>query len=304
MLMSIDYNYNNKNIYQNPLLKMLNKKIKFILKFLILALTIFTLDAPLALTKNALGSELSIENRYELNEQINLNYSVRSLGLNIASVELDFNLSDSKYWSNTKIKAKGIGGIFSSTEWTFASRGNLEKKKISPKFYSNHITTKKGKGYVSITYRTELLTIYALPENDKEREDLLAIHLDTKTKDPLSTIIEISLYKIDNPCVGQWKITDGRRVFSLVFRKLDLSKKAEDLIGCEVKYTPIAGQSDKELEDEKDNPSPYHKIWLSKIKINNQMDILIPVMIHAKTDLGITKIELDDITINDINIVL
>ena len=109
---------------------MLNKKIKFILKFLTAVLTIFALDVPLVLAKNILGTDLSIENRYGLNEQINLNYSVRSLGLNIANVELDFNLSDSKYWSNAKIKAKGIGGIFSSTEWVFASRGNLEKKKI------------------------------------------------------------------------------------------------------------------------------------------------------------------------------
>jgi hypothetical protein len=284
---------------------MLNKKIKFILKFLTAVLTIFALDVPLVLAKNILGTDLSIENRYGLNEQINLNYSVRSLGLNIANVELDFNLSDSKYWSNAKIKAKGIGGIFSSTEWVFASRGNLEKKKISPKFYSNHITTKKGRGYVSIAYRTELLTIYALPENDKEREDLLAIHLDTKTKDPLSTIIEISLYKIDNPCTGHWKVTDGRRIFSLQFKKLvDSDKEFKNLIGCEVKYTPIAGQSEKELEEEKENPSPYHKIWFSKIKINNKVDILIPITIHAKTDLGVTKIDLNDITVNNINIVL
>ncbi len=283
---------------------MLNKKIKSILNFLILMLITFTLALSFSLAEDSVNKNISIENRYNLNEQIYLNYSVRSLGLNIANFELDINLSDSKYWANAKIKAKGIGGIFSKTELTYGSRGNLEKKKISPKFYSNHISTKKGRGYVSIAYRAKLLTVYALPENNKEKEDLLAIHLDTKTKDPLSTIIEISLYKIDNPCVGQWKVTDGRRVFSFVFKKLDLNKKTEDLIGCEVKYTPIAGQSDKELEDEKDNPSPYHKIWFSKIRINNQMDILIPVMIHAKTDLGITKIELDGITINDKNIVL
>ena len=283
---------------------MLNIKIKYFLKLSILMLAILVSYMPYSLAENTTNKEISTENRYELNEQIHLSYSVQSFGLNIANLELDFNLSDSKYWSNAKVQAKGLGGIFSKTVWTYGSRGNLQKKKISPKFYSNHISTKRGKGYVSIAYRTEKLIIYALPENDEERQNILSKNLDTKTKDPLSTIIEISLYKVDKPCTSQEKITDGRRVFLLTFRELDSSADSQNPIACEVKYTPIAGQTEKELEEEKKNPSPYHKIWFFKVKINSQVSILVPVKIHAKTDLGLTKINLNNMTINDINVVL
>ena len=108
--------------------------------------------------------EYDIEKRYFIDDQINLEYDIKSLGLKIAKLNFEVNFVEAQYFSNATVKTQGIGDLFSNSIWTFSARGILSKNDIQPKFYNNHIETKKGVGHVSIVYRNGKHNILARPE--------------------------------------------------------------------------------------------------------------------------------------------
>jgi Protein of unknown function (DUF3108). len=97
--------------------------------------------------------EYDIEKRYFIDDQINLEYDIKSLGLKIAKLNFEVNFGEAQYFSSATVQTQGIGDLFSNSIWTFSARGTLGKNDIKPKFYNNHIETKKGVGNVSIVYR-------------------------------------------------------------------------------------------------------------------------------------------------------
>ena len=86
--------------------------------------------------------EYDIEKRYFIDDQINLEYDIKSLGLKIAKLNFEVNFGEAQYFSNATVKTQGIGDLFSNSIWTFSARGILSKSDIQPKFYNNHIETK------------------------------------------------------------------------------------------------------------------------------------------------------------------
>ena len=73
-----------------------------------------------------------IEDRYYLDHQINLNYEIKSLGLRIAKLDFEVNLTESQFFSSAVIETQGLGDIFSNSTWTFSARGTLKKSEIQP----------------------------------------------------------------------------------------------------------------------------------------------------------------------------
>ena len=216
-----------------------------------------------------------IEDRYFLNHQINLDYEVKSLGLKVAKMRFEVNLTESQFFSNAMIKTQGIGDLFSNSTWAFSSRGTLEESKVQPKFYNNHIKTKKGVGHISIVYRDGLHNILARPAIPEEKEIELYKNLNTGVIDPIASIIEMSLYPSKDICSGSREVTDGRRIFSITYIL------SEDLGQCSLKYVPLTGFSDKEYKKESDSPTPPFLIKLAKVKIKNNFSILIPTNIST-----------------------
>lgn len=245
--------------------------------FLCSCLIIYFFSLPLSADEkeDETVTAYGIEDRYFLDHQINLNYEVKSLGLKVAKIRFELNLTESQFFSNATIKTQGIGDLFSNSTWAFSSRGTLEESKIQPKFYNNHIKTKKGVGHISIVYRNGFHNILARPAIPEEKKIELYKNLSTSVIDPISSIIEMSLYPSKDICSGSRKVTDGRRIFSITYIL------SEDLEQCSLKYIPLSGFSEKEYKKESEDPSPPFLIELAKVKIKNNFSILIPTNIST-----------------------
>ncbi len=232
-----------------------------------------------------------IEERYYIDDQINLTYDIKSLGLKIARLDFEVNFGEAKYFSNATVQTQGIGDFFSNSIWTFSSRGTLSKNDIQPKFYNNHIETKKGVGHVSIVYRNDKHNILARPEINDEK--LIRLHegLNAQTIDPISSMIEMSMYHNHDICTGEWDVTDGRRIFSIEFTQLKEQKI------CSAKFIPLIGFSDKEMKKYEEEPVPFFLIDLLKITIRGEFVFLIPISINASEGIS-GSIDLVDLLIN------
>ena len=105
--------------------------------------------------------EYDIEKRYFIDDQINLEYDIKSLGLKIAKLNFEVNWEASTF-QTLPLKHKVLE-IFFKFNLDILSK-ILSKNDIQPKFYNNHIGTKKGVGHVSIVYRNGKHNILARPE--------------------------------------------------------------------------------------------------------------------------------------------
>ena len=250
----------------------------------------------------AVGEEISdrfeydIEKRYFIDDQINLTYDIKSLGLKIARLDFEVNFGEAQYFSNATVQTQGIGDLFSNSIWTFSSRGTLSKNDIQPKFYNNHIETKKGIGHVSIVYRNGKHNILARPEIKDEKLIRLYDQLNEQTIDPISSMIEMSMYHNKDVCTGEWQVTDGRRIFAIQFEQIP-----EENI-CTAKFIPLIGFSDKEMKKYEDNPAPLFLIDLIKITIREDFVFFIPIRINASEAIS-GSIELVDLSINGKSVV-
>ncbi len=237
-----------------------------------------------------------IEKRYFIDDQINLEYDIKSLGLKIAKLDFEVNFGEAQYFSNATVRTQGIGDLFSNSIWTFSARGILRKNDIQPKFYNNHIETKKGVGHVSIVYRNGKHNILARPEIKENKLIRLYERLDAQTIDPISSMIEMSMYHSKDICTGEWEVTDGRRIFSIQFEQI-----VEQNI-CTAKFTPLVGFSDKEMKKYEDNPLPLFMLQLMKITIKDEFIFLIPISINASEGIS-GSIDLVNLSINGESIV-
>ena len=76
--------------------------------------------------------EYDIEKRYFIDDQINLEYDIKSLGLKIAKLNFEVNFGEAQYFSSATVQTQGIGDLFSNSIWTFSARGTLGKNDIKP----------------------------------------------------------------------------------------------------------------------------------------------------------------------------
>ena len=172
----------------------------------------------------------------------------------------------------------------------------MSKNDIQPKFYNNHIETKKGVGHVSIVYRNGKHNILARPEIKENKLIRLYERLNMQTIDPISSMIEMSMYHNKDICTGEWEVTDGRRIFSIQF-----AQELEQNI-CTAKFIPLVGFSDKEMKKYEDNPVPLFMLQLMKITIKDEFIFLIPISINASEGIS-GSIDLVDLSINGKSIV-
>tara|TARA_E500000178_G_scaffold4543_2_gene4783 strand:- start:19628 stop:20476 length:849 start_codon:yes stop_codon:yes gene_type:complete len=234
-----------------------------------------------------------INDRYSIDEQLNLTYDIKSLGLKIAKLDFEVNFNKAQYFSNTVIETQGIGDFFSSSIWTFSARGVLKNDNIQPKFYNNHIETKKGVGHVSIVYNNGKQNILTRPILSEEKYKTLMNNIDNDVIDPISTLLEISMYHPKDICTGYWEITDGRRIFSIEFDK----SKIDDSNLCYVTYKPLIGFTDKEMEKHRNAPTPPFQVNFVKITLKDKYVFLIPKSLST-TEGASGSIDLTSIKIN------
>ena len=234
-----------------------------------------------------------INDRYFIDEQLNLSYDITSLGLKIAKLDFEVNFNQAQYFSNAVIETQGIGDFFSSSVWSFSARGVLKSNDIQPKFYNNHIETKKGVGHVSIVYKNDKQNILTRPVISEEKYKALMDNIDNQVLDPISTLLEISMYHPDDICTGYWEITDGRRIFSVELNKANI----DDSKICYATYKPLIGFTDKEMEKYRDKPTPPFQINFVKITLKNKYTFLIPINISI-TEGASGSIDLTSLNIN------
>ncbi len=257
----------------------------------ILVINLITHKASASSQNNQIAYD--INDRYFIDEQLNLSYDVKSLGLKIAKLDFEINFNQAQYFSNVVIETQGIGDFFSSSVWSFSARGVLKSNDIQPKFYNNHIETKKGVGHVSIVYKNDKQNILTRPVLTEEKYKALMDNIDNEVIDPISTLLEISMYHPDDVCTGYWEITDGRRIFSVELNKVDI----DDSTLCYATYKPLVGFTDREMEKYRDKPTPPFLINFVKITLKNKYVFLIPTSISI-TEGASGSVDLTSLKIN------
>ena len=70
--------------------------------------------------------EYDIEKRYFIDDQINLEYDIKSLGLKIAKLNFEVNFGEAQYFSNATVKTQGIGDLFLKFNLDILSKRYIE----------------------------------------------------------------------------------------------------------------------------------------------------------------------------------
>lgn len=244
-------------------------------------------------------AKLSAADLARLDKKIELDYAVSGIGFSLLSARFDIELKRRSYKATSVIKTEGIAGLIMQSRWDSVSEGRITRSGLTPKRFRTDVSTRNGRGAVNVKWDKSSYLISAIPAIKDDRKALLNDKLSPGLADPLSALVTTSIFSAAKPCTGRSRVFDGRRIFDISF-KFDKAVKLKSSSGysglayrCQVKHTPVAGQSKKELAEEKRSPSPYHQVWLAPVNLGGAgPKVLIPVKIDLKSGWTSTTIEL------------
>ena len=186
-------------------------------------------------------------------------YRIYAGGILLSKVELQLDLSPSRYRVSAHIAPAGLGHIASNSHVVATSTGGLVQSQFVPRHLDLSWANDEGVKSSFMRYQDgaplEFVSGYApTPENQSvEKVDIHSIG--TGTTDPfLAMLAPLQTGKLVDACRGQRSIFDGRRHASLTLTAgRDIAASAHDYpsripaLACRVVWAPIAGYSKRSM---------------------------------------------------------
>ncbi len=246
-----------------------------------------------------------------MKKKIELDYTIYGGGISIVSAKFGITFNKGNYKATSLIQPKGLGVIIAQGRFDSVVTGRISSRGLRPRQYISD-----GRGN-DLLYRVRMSwnsaarhRISALPRLPAYRLRAVRAKLRAGMPDPLSALLSASIFDARKPCRRRQRIYDGHTIWDLRYRY----RKLENLKGsyggysgpaykCMVKYVPVAGQSSRTLQQERQNPIPYIPVWFAPVQIG-KATIMVPVKIifptrwaNAVVHLKRTRIDGQDVSL-------
>lgn len=220
-------------------------------------------------------------------EQINLDYDFYGNGIRVLALGFDANVASEEYSVRYSLKTKGLGSLFSSSKIKAVSKGDVLKTRIQAKSYESQSKGKKGIRNISVKWDGK-----KVPKTErsydlgKRKSGAIAKVLKPGYPDPISAMLQATLFDATNPCRSEFTVYDGKHVFELNYSFLGRDKVPSSSNGsysgpaykCRLTYRPIAGLSKKKMKKAAEEPQPPFTVWLAPFAARDgDRAFLIPV---------------------------
>lgn len=239
----------------------------------------------------ALSPRLNIKTIRSMKKTINLDYHIYGGGFSIVSAKFTISLNKGSYKAASLIQPSGIGHLIAQGRFDSLVTGRITSRGLRPKSY-----TSDGDGPAD-HYRVRMKwnqaarhRVSASPGLPEYRVRAVKARLRAGMPDPLSSLLQTTMFEAKQPCRRRHRIFDGHTIWDLKYRYIKLDRLGKEGSGyysgpaykCRVKYKPIAGQSSRVLQLESQNPLPYVPVWFAPVQVDNTT-LLVPVKIIFPT---------------------
>lgn len=225
---------------------------------------------------------------------ISLAFDFIGNGFRVLKLDFDVRLSGDTYQGSSRVKTKGLGAFFANMTTKTAVSGTIKSVGLLPeKFGMTTKTSKKKRKYLLNWARDGRISVKRTKPPRDYKLKAINEKLSAGMPDPMTAIIDSSLFQYDRPCSGNYKVFDGKEVYALKF-----SFRGKDVIGksakgayrgeafvCDALYTPIAGLSHKKMAKYRKDPIPPLQIWMAPVRTKTfAKPLLVPVKVKAEID--------------------
>ena len=211
-------------------------------------------------------------------------YEISIDGMAAVSVAYDAEISGTGYRSRASLETKGVLSLFSSYRMDMTAFGVIAKGKLRSGQFSSVAGNRNKKKFFAVN-----LPVANLQDQPSDQDPLTRAEINAAitagTIDPLTSVIRLGGWPIDNPCQATQRVFDGQEVFDLHF---DFEK--DDVITshfegvyrgpafeCRMTYVPVAGVSATKFRKSKASP-PVFTVWIAPVhSFARDASVLIPV---------------------------
>lgn len=221
-------------------------------------------------------------------EQINLDYDFYGNGIRVLTLGFDAEMKDSGYSVRYSLKTKGLASLFASGNTKALSTGEVLDTSIRAVKYASVSDGAKGKREITVAWdgKKNPTTVRSY-DLGQRKSGAIAKALQPDFPDPVSAMLQTTLFDSDKPCESSFTVYDGKHVFELNFSYIGRDTVEDSSSGvysgpaykCELTYRPIAGLSKKKMKKALAEPQPPFTIWMAPFAAPGRDDrpLLIPV---------------------------
>lgn len=226
---------------------------------------------------------------------IDLTFEIYGGGLHVVSLSTQAILTPHSYEIASQFHTEGIANTLFNGRGTSQASGLLTPSGPKLLSYSQEYDGRFGER--SIAMRIDEAggySISAIPEDGIHSNGFSPATVEN-TVDPLTASIFSAINASADPCSRTISVFDGRRVFQLQFKELEVIQLARQGAGiyqgdawkCSLTYKPIAGYTRKWLVAQARDPLKPFTVWLAKFDNvmgpNGDQSLVLPIRLLMET---------------------
>jgi hypothetical protein len=224
-------------------------------------------------------------------ETINLDYDFYGNGIRVLTLGFDASVTDRAYKARYALKTKGLASLFSDGSTIAVAQGAIRRDTVAVRQFESESDNDKGKRVVTITWdeRRNAKTVRSYDLGSRKSSSIRKA-LEPGIPDPVSAMLQATLFDAGKPCESAFTVYDGRHVFELRYAYQGRGTVSSDnglysgpAYKCTLTYKPVAGLSKSKMRKAREEPQPPFTIWLAPFKSPGLgQELLIPVRAEGR----------------------
>ena len=224
-------------------------------------------------------------------ETINLDYDFYGNGIRVLTLGFDASVTDRSYEARYALKTKGLASLFSDGTTIALAHGAITGDSVAASQFESESDNDKGKRQVTITWDKgrNARTVRSF-ELGSRKSSSIQKALKPGIPDPVSAMLQATLFDARKPCERAFTVYDGKHVFELnyAYQGRGTVSSGNGLYSgpaykCTLTYKPIAGLSKSKAKKAREEPQPPFTIWLAPFKSPGLgQELLIPVRAEGR----------------------
>lgn len=247
--------------------------------------------ARAALSTAVLFAAISASGTARGDETINLDYDFYGNGIRVLTLGFDAAVTKKSYEARYALKTKGLASLFSDGTTIAVAQGAVGRGNVTVNRFDSESDNDKGKRQISVKWdqRRNARTVRSY-ELGSRKSSSIQKALKPGIPDPLSAMLQATLFDAAKPCESSFTVYDGKHVFELSYAFVGRSNVPGDgglysgpAYKCTLTYTPVAGLSKRKMKKARAEPQPPFTIWLAPFKSPGLGQVLlIPVRAEGR----------------------
>ncbi len=247
--------------------------------------------ATVLLAGNPAHAQQSASGPVKANTAISLAYDFIGNGFKILRLKFEIALAKDGYTASTSIRTKGVGAWLSSMKSDSMVKGVVKPAGLLPQMFGMRTRRSDKKRTYDLKWAKDgTITITRSKKMSDYKARAIEAAVMPGMSDPITALMMMSLFRADTPCDGNYRVVNGKEVFSLKvslagkdkIRKSDGGAYRGDAYVCDIVYTPLAGLSRKKMAAFRNKPIPPIRVWMAPVRAATfDKPMLIPVKVRA-----------------------